>query len=49
MRDVPLQWHPAFQAALQIELREDRSVLEFYEEHNLSKKPLQMDTQEFIT
>ncbi|MBT9775052.1 3-isopropylmalate dehydrogenase [Clostridium sp. MCC353] len=39
-----LQWHPAFQAALQLELDEDRPYLSFLEEYNLSKKPLQMDT-----
>ena len=39
-----LQWHPAFQAALQVELAEDRPYLRFVEEYNLSKKPLRMDT-----
>ena len=39
-----LQWHPAFQAALQIELEDDREFLEFHEEYNLNKKPLQLDT-----
>ncbi len=39
-----LQWHPAFQAALQVELAQDRPFLRFYEEYNLSRKPLQMDT-----
>lgn len=39
-----LQWHPAFQAALQIELLENREDLEFLKEYNLSEKPLQMDT-----
>ena len=39
-----LQWHPAFQAALQVELAKDRPFLRFYEEYNLSRKPLQMDT-----
>ncbi|MCM1500019.1 MAG: hypothetical protein NC124_16275 [Clostridium sp.] len=37
------QWHPGFIAALQMELRENREDLEFTEEHNLSKKPLQID------
>ena len=44
MKRKALQWHPAFQAALQVELMEDREFLVFQEEHNLSKKPLQMDT-----
>ena len=39
-----LHWHPAFQAALQVELAEDRPYLRFAEEYNLSKKPLRMDT-----
>ena len=37
------QWHPGFVAALQMELWENREDLEFTEEHNLSKKPLQID------
>ncbi|MCM1499385.1 MAG: 3-isopropylmalate dehydrogenase [Clostridium sp.] len=37
------QWHPGFVAALQMELRENREDLQFEEEHNLSKKPLQVD------
>lgn len=44
MTEKRLQWHPAFQAALQIELMEDREFLQFYDEYNLSKKPMQMDT-----
>ena len=38
-----IQWHPGFYAAAEIELREDRSKLEFHREYNLSKKPLQID------
>lgn len=38
-----LQWHPAFQAACQVELREDEEFLQFFDEHTLTKKPLQMD------
>lgn len=44
MKKKLLQWHPAFQAALQVELKEDRAFLTFEEEYNLSKKPLQIDT-----
>ena len=38
-----LQWHPAFQAALRIELQKDQDMLTFLEEYPLSKKPLQID------
>lgn len=37
------QWHPAFAAAIRMELQDNRDDLEFEEEHLLSKKPLQMD------
>ncbi|WP_373267139.1 3-isopropylmalate dehydrogenase [Hungatella hathewayi] len=39
-----LQWHPAFQAALQIELIDDSEYLDYKIEFNLTKKPLQIDT-----
>ena len=38
-----LQWHPAFNAALRIELEENLDDLIFKEEYQLSKKPMQMD------
>lgn len=38
-----LQWHPAFCAATELELRQDLDVLELIPECNLSKKPLQID------
>lgn len=38
-----LQWHPAFCAATELELRQDMDVLELIPEYNLSKKPLQID------
>ncbi len=38
-----IQWHPGFYAATEIELRQNRSDLEFHREYNLSKKPLQID------
>lgn len=44
MDNKPLQWHPAFQAILQIELTEDREYLQFYKEYNLTDKPLRIDT-----
>ena len=44
MEHKPLQWHPAFQAVLQIELEDEKEYLQFHEEFNLTKKPLQIDT-----
>ena len=41
--DEKIQWHPAFDAALQIELGEETKYLEFDSEHLLSKKPMQID------
>lgn len=37
------QWHPAFCAAMELEFKEDNDVLDYEREHNLSKKPLQID------
>lgn len=37
------QWHPVFCAAMELELREDNDILNYDREHNLSKKPLQID------
>ncbi|MDO4328956.1 MAG: hypothetical protein Q4C66_06430 [Lachnospiraceae bacterium] len=44
MNEKKLQWHPAFQAAIQIELSEEKDALQFLSEYNLSKKPLAIDT-----
>ena len=41
--DEKIQWHPAFDAALQIEFGEEAEYLEFDSEHLLSKKPMQID------
>ena len=38
-----LQWHPAFFAGIQIELEEEREKLIFENEHQLSKKPMEID------
>lgn len=38
--DGKIQWHPAFDAALQIELGKEAKYLEFDSEHLLSKKPI---------
>lgn len=35
-----LQWHPAFQAILQIEFGEEAQYLQFLKEYNLTEKPL---------
>lgn len=42
MEKEKLQWHPAFCAALEVEL-EDVEGIRFHREYNLSKKPLQVD------
>lgn len=49
MKNAKIQWHPAFDAALQIELAEDADCLVFEPEHLLSKKPMQMDMPVFIS
>jgi len=41
--DDKIQWHPVFDAALQIELEDEAEYLEFEPEHLLSKKPMQID------
>ena len=38
-----LQWHPAFFAGIQIELKDDRENLSFENEHQLSAKPMEID------
>lgn len=43
MENEKIQWHPAFDAALQIELAEDADSLTFEPEHLLGKKPMQVD------
>ncbi len=43
MSEYKLQWHPAFQSALQIELAKDRPYLEFLPEYSLMRKPMQVD------
>ena len=37
------QWTPAFVAALRLEFREYKDVLEFHDEYQLTSKPLAMD------
>lgn len=43
MRDFLKQWHPAFSAAIHIELKEEIQYLHIEEEHLLGKKPMQID------
>ena len=38
-----IQWHPAFQASIQIEFEAEAEKLTFEPEHLLSKKPMQID------
>ena len=38
-----IQWHPAFQASIQIEFEAEAEKLTFEPEHLLSKKPMQME------
>ena len=38
-----IEWHPAFQASIQIEFEEECDKLTFEPEHLLSKKPMQID------
>ena len=43
MEDTKIQWHPGFVAAMDMEFKEDREKLEFESEHNLNRKPLEID------
>lgn len=38
-----IQWHPAFVGGIELALRRYKTELTYESEHNLSKKPLQMD------
>ena len=42
-KEDKIQWHPGFYGAAEIELREDRSYLEFSSELELGKKPPKLD------
>jgi len=44
MEESTLQWHPGFQAAIQIELMDDSDALQFEKEYNLTENPLRVDT-----
>ena len=43
MEDIKKQWHPAFVAAIMLELKENRESLLFEKEYNLNTKPLEID------
>lgn len=43
MEDTKKQWHPAFTAALMLELKKSWGNLVFEKEHNLNTKPLEID------
>ncbi len=43
MKDMKIQWHPGFVAAMNLELRQNRDDLVFEKEHNLNTKPLEID------
>ena len=43
MGNPKIQWHPGFVAAMNLEFMENRDDLEFESEHNLNKKPLEID------
>ena len=43
MKEAKLQWHPAFVAAMDLELKHNRADLIFEKEYNLNTKPLEID------
>lgn len=43
MEEKKIQWHPAFTAAMELELSESRDNLIFEKEYNLNSKPLELD------
>lgn len=43
MEEKKIQWHPAFTAAMELELAESRENLIFEKEYNLNTKPLELD------
>lgn len=42
-KEIKTQWHPAFCSAMKLELKEDKKHLEYYNEYNLNRMPLQID------
>ncbi|MBD5507067.1 MAG: hypothetical protein HDR05_03170 [Lachnospiraceae bacterium] len=43
MKNPKIQWHPAFCSAVRLELRENRGDLQYANEYNLNRKPIQID------
>ncbi|MCC9294253.1 hypothetical protein ACFHWD_19155 [Clostridium sp. MT-14] len=43
LADEKVKWHPAFAAAVQLELKEYRKYLEFITEYQLTDEPLRID------
>lgn len=43
MSDTKIQWHPAFIAAMNLEMADCRDSLRFDREYNLNVKPLTID------
>ena len=43
MNDTNIQWHPAFIAAMNLEMADSRDCLNFDREYNLNVKPLVID------
>ncbi len=43
MEDVKVQWHAGFVSAMDLELAQNRSDLEYHKEYNLNTKPLEVD------
>lgn len=43
MSDMKIQWHPAFIAAMNLEMSDSRESLKFDREYNLNVKPLMID------
>ncbi len=43
MEDTKIQWHAAFVSAMDLELSQNRSDLEYHKEYNLNTKPLEVD------
>ena len=42
-KETRTQWHPAFCAAVRLELIENKADLDYTNEYNLNSKPIQMD------
>lgn len=43
MENEIIQWHPPFCSAMHLEFIDDKDILEYFNEYNLGKKPIQID------